>query len=84
VIDDYAQTAGERRKQSRERSGKQQGDPVRACEAILKIAESENPPLRLVLGKPGYELVLKKVDSMKQEFEAYRELSLSADYPEGE
>lgn len=82
-IDDYAQTAGERRKLSKERSGKQQGDPVRASEAIIKIVGSENPPLRLILGKPGYDLVMKKVDSMKQEFEQYRDLSLSADFPEG-
>ena len=84
TIDDYAQTAGERRKQSKERSGKQQGDPVRGCEAIIRIVESDNPPLRLILGKPGYELVMKKVDSMRQEFEAYRELTFSADYPEGQ
>lgn len=82
MIDDYAQTAGERRKQSKARSGTQQGDPVRGSEAIIKIVESENPPLRLILGKPGFDLVAKKVTSMQGEIEAWKETTFSADYPE--
>lgn len=82
VIDDYASTAGERRQQSRERSGKQVGDPVRAGEAIIKAVESENPPLRLVLGKPGLDLVSKKLEAVKKDLDRWRETTLSADYPE--
>src|SRR5450756_2182158 len=47
VIDDYASTAGERRRQTHERSGRQQGDPARAAEAIIEAISSENPPLHL-------------------------------------
>ena len=83
-IEDYAETAGKRRTQSRERSGKQVGDPVRGAEAIIKAVTSENPPLRLLLGKPAFDMAQKKLDSMKQEFDTWRETSLSADFPESE
>ena len=43
-IADYAKTAGVRRKQTSERSGKQQGDPVRAAQAMIDVVASPNPP----------------------------------------
>lgn len=82
-IADYDETAGKRREQTHERSGKQQGDPVRGSEAIIKAVTSENPPLRLLLGKPGHDLVVKKVEGMLAEFEAWKDTTLSADFPEG-
>ncbi len=83
-IDDYAATAGERRKQSRARSGTQPGDPVRGCEAIIKAITSDNPPLHLVLGRHGYEIVTKHLQGMLDEFAAWKDTALSADYPESE
>ena len=82
VIDDYDQTAGERKRQSRDRSGKQQGDPVRAGEAIIKAVESKNTPLRLLLGKPALELANKKLETLRTNFEQWQDLTLSADFPE--
>jgi NAD(P)-dependent dehydrogenase (short-subunit alcohol dehydrogenase family) len=82
VIDDYAQTAGERRRQTRERSGKQQGDPARAAEAIIEAVGSANPPLHLLLGKPALELGYKKLEAVKKDFDAWRQTTLGADYPE--
>lgn len=82
VIADYDKTAGERRRQSKERSGKQPGDPVRGAEAIIKAVLSDDPPLRLLLGKPALDLAHKKIDSMEQDFENWEETTLSADFPE--
>ncbi len=82
VIEDYDQTAGERRRQTRKNSGKQPGDPVRAGEAMIKAVEAENAPLRLVLGKPGLDLVKKKLDAVKQDLDAWQETTLEADFPE--
>ncbi len=82
VIDDYKPTAGERRRLSRERSGKQQGDPVRGAQAIIEAVSSENPPLHLLLGKPALELAHKKLDALKDDFDHWRDTTLSADYPE--
>ncbi len=82
VIDDYDATAGQRRRQSRERSGKQQGDPARGAQAILEAVASDNPPLHLLLGKPALELAYKKLDALKKDFEQWRSVTLGADYPE--
>jgi NAD(P)-dependent dehydrogenase (short-subunit alcohol dehydrogenase family) len=80
-IADYDQTAGKRREQSKANSGKQVGDPVRGAQAIIDTITSENPPLRLVLGKPGLELVEKKLQAVQKDLDTWRETTLSADFP---
>ena len=81
-IADYAETVGVRMTTSKDRSGKQQGDPVRGCEAIIEAVENGNDHLRLLLGKMAYDLAIEKMDSMKENFNTLKELSLSADFPE--
>ena len=82
VIEDYDSTAGERRRQSRARSGQQQGDPVRGAEAIIRAVISDNAPLRLLLGKPAFDLAEKKLAMLRKDFDDWRETTFSADYPE--
>lgn len=84
VIDDYDQTAGARRRASKANSGKQVGDPVRGAQAIIDAITSEHPPLRLVLGKPGLDLVYNKLDAVRQDLDTWRETTLGADFPENE
>jgi NAD(P)-dependent dehydrogenase (short-subunit alcohol dehydrogenase family) len=81
-IDAYAQTAGERRKQTEARSGNQAGDPVRAAQAIIDAALSDTPPLRLLLGKAALELARKKVDLLKHDFDTWEKTTVGADFPE--
>lgn len=83
VIDDYADTAGLRRKQTEQRSGKQAGDPVRAAQAIIDAALSDQPPLRLLLGKMAFELAQKKLDLLRGDFDTWKAVTEGADYPEG-
>ncbi len=80
-IDAYAATAGERRKQTSARSGNQAGDPVRAAQAIIDAALSDQPPLRLLLGKMALELARRKVDMLRRDFDAWESTTLGADYP---
>ncbi len=82
VIDDYAETAGVRRKQTHERSGNQVGDPVRAAEAVISAVTSTEPPLRLLLGAPALELAYGKLDKLRANFDAWKDVTLGADYPE--
>ena len=82
VIADYDQTAGERRRQSRNNSGKQVGDPVRGAQAILDAVMSDKPPLHLVLGKPALGLAHKKLDALIKNLDEWRETTLGSDYPE--
>jgi NAD(P)-dependent dehydrogenase (short-subunit alcohol dehydrogenase family) len=83
VIDDYAETAGVRRKQTEQRSGKQAGDPIRAAQAIIDAALSDQPPLRLLLGKMAFEIAHKKLDFMRGDFDTWKAATEGADYPEG-
>ena len=80
-IDDYAATAGARRSQSRELSGKQRGDPVRAAHAIVNAVESPNPPHHLLLGNHAYEAAMAKLEDLRREFSAWEAVSRGADFP---
>jgi NAD(P)-dependent dehydrogenase (short-subunit alcohol dehydrogenase family) len=82
LIPDYEQTAGARRRGISGYSGKQAGDPARAAEAVIQAMHSPEPPRHLVLGRVGLENVTKKLRSLIEEVEAWRETSLGADYPE--
>ena len=82
MIDDYDSTAGERRRQSKKNSGKQVGDPVRGAQAIIDAVTSKNPPLHLVLGKPALGLAHKKLETLKKDFDTWKETTLGADFPE--
>jgi len=83
-IKDYEATVGIRMEASQKISGKQQGDPVRGCEAIIKAVESDTHQLRLLLGEPAYKMAIEKLEMLRTNFESLKELTLSADYPESE
>lgn len=83
-IADYEQTTGARMKASLESSGKQNGDPDRAAEAIVSAVYSGQSSLRLLLGEMAYQMALEKVASLKENFQAWKSLTLSADFPETE
>ena len=82
VIEDYDATAGERRRQTRARSGNQAGDPTRGAEAIITAVTAENPPLRLLLGGPAFDLAQKKLETLRKDFEAWKSVTLGADFQE--
>jgi NAD(P)-dependent dehydrogenase (short-subunit alcohol dehydrogenase family) len=50
VIEDYADTAGKRRKEHDTVHGTQPGDPAKAAKAIVTAVESDEPPAFLLLG----------------------------------
>jgi NAD(P)-dependent dehydrogenase (short-subunit alcohol dehydrogenase family) len=81
LIEDYAETVGARLKTTAGNSGKQQGDPVRAGEAMIRITETENPPRHLVLGEFGYNAVTDRIKQRLSQIEAWREASIGADFP---
>jgi len=80
-IADYADTAAARLKATAEKSGKQEGDPVRAGEAMIRVVEDANPPRHLVLGAWGLDAVTGKLSDTLAEIEAWRDVGLAADYP---
>ena len=83
-IEDYQEQVGKRMDVSLQGSGKQAGDPARGCEAIIKAVEEGTPHLRLLLGKIAYKLANEKLEIMRNNFTAWQDLSLSADFPDGD
>jgi NAD(P)-dependent dehydrogenase (short-subunit alcohol dehydrogenase family) len=68
-IEDYNPTAGAFRERMKAADGKQEGDPIKAADAIVNMVYSENPPLRLPLGKIPMTTIQMKLDSVKKDLE---------------
>ena len=81
VIEDYATTAGANKATIRGYSGNQPGDPVKAAKAIVTTVESENPPLRLLLGAGALKGARNKLKDLQKDFNAWEETTLGADGP---
>ena len=84
VIADYADTAGANKSFIRGYSGNQPGDTNRAAQAIVKAVESNNPPLRLLLGAAALKGAMAKLDVLKKDFDAWSETTVWADHPKEE
>jgi NAD(P)-dependent dehydrogenase (short-subunit alcohol dehydrogenase family) len=82
-IADYAETAGKTRAFFSSRHGKQDGDPARAAQAILTIAEMDQPPLHLLLGAAALTGVRGELDARLKEMEMWAETTKTADFPPG-
>ena len=54
------------------------GKPEATVDAILKVVDSPNPPLRLLLGKVAYQLVKQNYDKRFAEFEEWKAISEAA------
>lgn len=70
---------GKRRKENDTIHGTQPGDPAKAAEAIVTVAESPNPPSLAVLGKDAVEAFAAVAEAERAELEQWRDLSLSTD-----
>lgn len=62
------------------KSGKQPGDPAKAAQALLKLIELDNPPVRLYLGTDAIKLVQDKIEAMKAEIATWETVSRSTDF----
>jgi len=81
VIDDYSSSAHVNQNTIRGYSGNQPGDPVRAVQAIVKAVESEDPPLRLLLGKGALKGARNKIAELQKDIDAWEEITIGADHP---
>ena len=80
VSEPYRSTVGAHAEYSRTHTGTERGDPEKGAEVILKIAEMENPPLRLLLGGDAVFLAKLISDARAAEDAKWKELSLSTDF----
>jgi NAD(P)-dependent dehydrogenase (short-subunit alcohol dehydrogenase family) len=58
-------------------NGKQGGDPAKLAQALLTLAEQDQPPLRFIAGADAVAQAEEKLAERQQQIDAYRDLSSS-------
>jgi NAD(P)-dependent dehydrogenase (short-subunit alcohol dehydrogenase family) len=71
-MDEYAEAVGPTREYVRGSHGLQPGDPAKAAEAIVSALDSDQPPLRLVLGADAIGNIERRLDGLGSELAAWR------------
>jgi NAD(P)-dependent dehydrogenase (short-subunit alcohol dehydrogenase family) len=79
VIDDYAETAGKRRKEHDTAHGTQPGDPAKAAKAIIAAAESAEPPAFLLLGNDALSTYRRLAAARLDTIQTWEHLTTSTD-----
>ena len=79
VIDDYADTAGKRRKEHDTAHGTQPGDPAKAAKAIIAAVESDEPPAFLLLGTDALNTFRRLAAARLDTTERWEHLTSSTD-----
>ena len=80
TIGDYAETAWKRSPQNAVNQGNQPGDPAKAGDVLIDALESENPPLRMLLGSDAVKIVRGALESRLQELEQWADASARTDF----
>jgi NAD(P)-dependent dehydrogenase (short-subunit alcohol dehydrogenase family) len=80
ISDDYQPSVGTLAARLRDRVGHEPGDPDKAAQVILQVAELEDPPLQLILGADAFELVRKADDQRIASDETWKYLSMATDF----
>lgn len=81
-IADYAEIVTLREK-SAAGSGRQPGDPVRGCAAIIDTVMQDDPPLRLVLGTFAFNSGCESLRKRLADMERSRDIAPAVDFPRG-
>ncbi len=80
TIPDYDAAFNPQREARTQRSGNQQGDPVKAAKALLNILNEPAPPAHLLLGPDAVRFVTEKLASLQKEIETWKPISESTDF----
>jgi NAD(P)-dependent dehydrogenase (short-subunit alcohol dehydrogenase family) len=76
-IEDYAARNAAQREFWESQNGRQPGDPVKLAQALLTIAELEQPPFRFIAGADALAQAEDKLADRHEQIDAFRELSTS-------
>lgn len=58
----------------------QGGDPQKAAEVFVKLAEMKSPPARLYIGSDAIRMIRKKLDELKTSIDQFIDLSQETDF----
>jgi len=81
-IEDYAERNAELRPWWESMNGKQGGDSAKLAEALIAVADQEEPPLRWIAGADAIAEAERKISEFQEQINAYRELSVSLSHEE--
>lgn len=59
-------------------NGNQPGDPEKAADVLIQVAESANPPVHLFLGQDAYDMAGVKWNTVQQDMAAYESVAAAA------
>jgi NAD(P)-dependent dehydrogenase (short-subunit alcohol dehydrogenase family) len=79
-ISDYADTVGKMREFAAGHNHQQPGDPAKLAQAIVQLANTPQPPVRLPLGTDTLKRIAEKNAFVEEETSKWRTLSASTDY----
>lgn len=80
IIADYADTAGEMRKQMTLANKKQPGSPEKLAQAFITLANCKKPPVHLMLGKDTLDIFRNKISTMEKEIEEWHDTITGTDH----
>jgi NAD(P)-dependent dehydrogenase (short-subunit alcohol dehydrogenase family) len=83
TLPDYATTAAKNMSDIRNVSGRQAGNPIKAAKAMIQVVETDQPPMRLLLGKAALKGARIKLQELSSDFETWAEVTEGADYDAG-
>ncbi|KRA37301.1 MULTISPECIES: SDR family oxidoreductase [unclassified Nocardioides] len=75
TIEDYAERSAATAAAWQGMDGQQAGDPAKLADALLQLADSDQPPLRFVAGSDAVGAVEEKARLLLAQADAYRDLS---------
>ncbi|KXX69401.1 oxidoreductase [Flammeovirga sp. SJP92] len=78
TIDEYAKTSGAFKAKLKGVDGKQEGDPMKASQAIIDLVNADNPSLRMPLGKTALMTINMKLESVKADLEQHEKVASEA------
>lgn len=79
-IEDYNERRGKQMEFWKAHNGQQAGDPAKLAQASITISGQEKPPLRFLAGADAVETAEKVAATLRQQADAFRELSSSLAY----
>lgn len=80
TLSDYSQTADAFKTIIRNSNGQQPGDPAKAAAAIIQLVESQNPPLRLLLGMDAMETARTKIRELSSDVDAWERVTMNTGF----
>ena len=79
LVADYEDVFEELRRERAKRKTGHTGDPARAGEAVVRLAEHPAPPRHLLLGSDAFAQVKNSLEAVLEEINGWEELSRSTD-----